>query len=90
VKGALGYVYNAHLDRYSDLSNGPVHAGDIIGYVGWTGDAYGGVYHDHFEWHPYATPSADSWPKSIYGYSVIDTGSGTPAVNPYPLLEQVC
>lgn len=90
VKGALGYVYNAHLSAYTDLSNGPVHAGDIIGKVGWTGDAYGGVYHDHFEWHPYDTPSADSWPTSMYGYSVIDTSSGTPAVNPYPLLEQVC
>lgn len=90
VKGALGYVYNAHLSAYTDLSNGPVHAGDIIGKVGWTGDAYGGVYHDHFEWHPYDTPSADSWPTSMYGYSVIDTASGTPAVNPYPLLEQVC
>jgi peptidoglycan hydrolase CwlO-like protein len=89
VRGAIGYVYNAHLDHYSENSNGPVQAGDIIGYVGWTGDAYGGVYHDHFEWHPYDTPSPDSWPKSIYGYSVIDTGS-TPAVNPYPLLEQVC
>jgi peptidoglycan hydrolase CwlO-like protein len=90
VRGALGYVYNAHLDNYSDMSNGPVHAGDIIGYVGWTGDAYGGVYHDHFEWHPYDTPSPDSWPNSTYGYSVIDTGYGNPAVNPYPLLEQVC
>jgi peptidoglycan hydrolase CwlO-like protein len=90
VKAALGYVYNAHLDHYSENSNGPVSAGDIIGYVGWTGDAMGGVYHDHFEWHPYTTPSADSWPKSIYGYSVIDTGYGEPAVNPYPLLEQVC
>lgn len=90
VKGALGYVYNAHLSAYTDLSYGPVHAGDIIGKVGWTGDAYGGVYHDHFEWHPYDTPSADSWPTSMYGYSVIDTASGTPAVNPYPLLEQVC
>jgi peptidoglycan hydrolase CwlO-like protein len=90
VRGALGYVYNAHLDHYSDLSNGPVHAGDIVGYVGWTGDAMGGVYHDHFEWHPYNTPSAESWPKSVYGYSVIDTGSGNPAVNPYPLLTPVC
>ena len=87
VRGALGYVYNAHLDHYSDKSNGPVKAGDIIGYVGWTGDAFGGVYHDHFEWHPYHTP--DSWPESAYGYSVINTGS-VPAVNPYPLLQQVC
>ncbi len=89
VYGSQGYVYNAHLDHYSDRSNGPVKAGDVIGFVGWTGDAYGGVYHDHFEWHPYHTPSPDSWPKSAYGYSVIDTGS-TPAVNPYPLLQQVC
>jgi peptidoglycan hydrolase CwlO-like protein len=90
VKGADGYVYNAHLDHYSDLSNGPVQAGDVIGYVGWTGDAVGGVYHDHFEWHPYATPSTGAWPTSPYGYSVIDTGYGNPSVNPYPLLEQVC
>jgi peptidoglycan hydrolase CwlO-like protein len=90
VKGAAGYVYNAHLDHYSDLSNGSVHAGDVIGYVGWTGDAVGGAYHDHFEWHPYNTPASGAWPASPYGYSVIDTGYGSPSVNPYPLLEQVC
>jgi peptidoglycan hydrolase CwlO-like protein len=83
VTGSQGYVYNAHLDHYSPLSNGPVQAGDIIGYVGWTGDAMGGVYHDHFEWHPNAIPS--DWPKSAYGYSVIGT-----AVNPYPLLVEAC
>jgi murein DD-endopeptidase MepM/ murein hydrolase activator NlpD len=90
VYGSLGYVYNAHLSRYSSLSNGSVHAGDIIGYVGTTGDAQGGPAHDHFEWHPNVTPDPNSWPKSPYGYSVIDTGYGKPAVNPYPLLEQVC
>jgi peptidoglycan hydrolase CwlO-like protein len=79
----LGYVYNAHLDHYSPLSNGPVKAGDVIGYVGWTGDAMGGVYHDHFEWHPDAIPT--DWPKSAYGYSVIGD-----AVNPYPLLVEAC
>jgi murein DD-endopeptidase MepM/ murein hydrolase activator NlpD len=90
VYGAQGYVYNAHLSSYSSSSNGSVQAGDVIGYVGNTGDALGGPTHDHFEWHPNVTPSPGSWPSSPYGYSVIDTGYGTPAVNPYPLLAQVC
>ena len=30
VEGAEGYVYNAHVDHYSALANGPVHAGDVI------------------------------------------------------------
>lgn len=83
VYGAAGYVYNAHLDHFSASSDGPVSAGETIGYVGNTGDAQGGVTHDHFEWHPKVIPP--DWPKSAYGYSVIGT-----AVNPYPLLEQVC
>ncbi len=90
VTGALGFVYNAHLSAYSSASNGPVHAGEIIGYVGDTGDAIGGPPHDHFEWHPYHTPAPGAWPASPYGYTIIDTGYGPPAVNPYPLLSQVC
>jgi peptidoglycan hydrolase CwlO-like protein len=83
VYGASGYVYNAHLSGYSANSNGPVLAGEVIGYVGDTGDAVGGPAHDHFEWHPNVFPS--SWPASPYGFSTIDG-----ALNPYPLLEQVC
>jgi peptidoglycan hydrolase CwlO-like protein len=82
VYGASGYVYNAHLDHYSANSNGPVQAGEIIGFVGDTGDAIG-TPHDHFEWHPNVIPSG--WPASSYGYAVIGT-----AVNPYPLLLDVC
>ena len=82
VSGALGSVYNAHLSRFSSLSNGPVHTGDVIGYVGDTGDA-APIMHDHFEFHPNVMPS--SWPVSAYGYSIIED-----AVNPYPLLVQAC
>jgi peptidoglycan hydrolase CwlO-like protein len=82
VYGSRGYVYNAHLSAYSSKSNGPVHTGDVIGYVGDTGDAKG-TPHDHFEFHPNVVPSG--WPASAYGYAVIGT-----AVNPYPLLVAAC
>jgi murein DD-endopeptidase MepM/ murein hydrolase activator NlpD len=85
VRGDHGYVYNAHLVAYGNL--GPVHAGDVIGYVGNTGDAQGGPYHDHFEWHPYRSPSV-LW-RSPYGYTTVDSGTA-PAVDPFPYLEQAC
>jgi peptidoglycan LD-endopeptidase LytH len=83
VRGSTGYTYNAHLSSYSSNSTGSVQAGDIIGYVGTSGDAVGGPPHDHFEYHPNVIPS--NWPASAYGYSVIDG-----AINPYPLLVQAC
>ncbi len=55
VYGKYGYVYNAHLSRFGKL--GPVKTGDIIGYVGHTGDT--GANHDHFEWHPSNGPAVD-------------------------------
>src|SRR5205807_9553423 len=46
--------YYAHLSAYSPFAiNGAiVNAGDVLGFVGNTGDAQGTPYHLHFEVHP--------------------------------------
>ncbi len=46
--------YYAHLSAYSPLGvNGAiVHAGDVLGFLGNSGDALGTPYHLHFEVHP--------------------------------------
>ena len=59
VYGKKGFVFNGHLDRLG--KTGKVHAGDIVGYVGNSGDARGGSTHDHFEWHPGGGPAVDSF-----------------------------
>ena len=65
--------YYAHLSAYADgISEGKsVRRGDVIGYVGDTGNAGAGNYHLHFE------ISVTDDPKRWYG--------GRP-LNPYPLL----
>jgi peptidoglycan hydrolase CwlO-like protein len=81
VIGASGYTYNAHISRFGKL--GSVSTGDIVAYVGATGDAAGGAAHDHFEWHPNVIPSP-LW-KSPYGDTLIGS-----AIDPYPYLNSVC
>ena len=81
VYGAYGYVYNAHLSAFGTL--GQVTTGTVIGYVGNTGDAQGGITHDHFEWHPNVIPP-HLW-KSPYGYTLING-----AIDPFPYLNSVC
>ncbi|HZQ66420.1 MAG TPA: M23 family metallopeptidase [Gaiellaceae bacterium] len=48
--------YYAHLSAYTTLAvdGRRVHAGDVLGFVGNTGDAQGTPYHLHFEVHPVA------------------------------------
>ena len=81
VTGANGYVYNAHLSKIG--KTGKVRAGDVVGYVGNSGDARGGPTHDHFEWHPNQIPAHPH--KSPYGFTKVGD-----AIDPYPFLMQVC
>jgi len=66
--------YYAHLDRYADgLKEGQVlHKGDVLGYVGTTGNADPNAPHLHFAVFE-LTPEKQWW-------------KGTP-VDPYPLLK---
>jgi len=52
--GVGNQFYYAHLSAYSPLAvNGAhVRAGDVLGFVGNSGDAQGTPYHLHFEVHP--------------------------------------
>jgi murein DD-endopeptidase MepM/ murein hydrolase activator NlpD len=73
--GRMVYYY-AHLDRYAEgLTEGQgVHRGQVIGYVGATGNAGAGNYHLHFAMWVVTAPQ-QYW-RGIN-------------VNPYPLLQAV-
>jgi murein DD-endopeptidase MepM/ murein hydrolase activator NlpD len=83
VRGSEGFAYNAHLVAYGRL--GPVRTGDVVGYVGNTGDARGGAAHDHFEWHPNRIPPPGALHVSPYRQRLIGG-----AIDPYPLLIAAC
>jgi murein DD-endopeptidase MepM/ murein hydrolase activator NlpD len=64
--------YYAHLSAFSPLAQNGAHvkAGDVLGFMGNSGDAQGTPYHLHFEIHPVGLLS--------YGYDGV--------VSPYPYL----
>jgi murein DD-endopeptidase MepM/ murein hydrolase activator NlpD len=64
--------YYAHLSAFSPLAQNGAHvrAGDVLGFIGNSGDAQGTPYHLHFEIHPVGLLS--------YGYDGV--------VSPYPYL----
>ena len=60
------YTYYAHMDKYAGIADGAfVTAGTQIGYVGNTGDAQGGPYHLHFEYHPGGGSAVDPYQQLV-------------------------
>jgi murein DD-endopeptidase MepM/ murein hydrolase activator NlpD len=89
--GQGNYFYYAHMSAYSDLARdgAQVHAGDVIGYMGDTGDAKGTPFHLHFEIHPdaaWAVPPiayVTAWESATPGVGSAQVSTAlTPATPP--------
>jgi murein DD-endopeptidase MepM/ murein hydrolase activator NlpD len=73
--------YYGHLSAYAPVAKvgAQVHAGDVIGFLGDSGDAQGTSYHLHFEIHP-----AGKWavPPYVYVSTWVDNSAPLGGVAP--------
>jgi murein DD-endopeptidase MepM/ murein hydrolase activator NlpD len=88
------YYYMAHLSSYPEgqVTGQKVKLGDVVGYVGDSGDAKGGPTHVHFEVHPAPTRTVTVG-RGKNRTSRVETiavrpGSVLPATDPKPYLDQ--
>jgi hypothetical protein len=74
------YYYMAHLSAWVDgqKSGMAVKMGDIVGFVGNSGDAAGGATHVHFEVHPNGGEAVD--PKPYLDQWLADAVANAPAL----------
>jgi murein DD-endopeptidase MepM/ murein hydrolase activator NlpD len=74
------YVYLAHLSALPEgLEDGaPVAVGDVVGFVGDSGNGRGGAPHAHVEVHPGGRPAVA--PKPYLDQWVAEAAAGIPAV----------
>ena len=87
--------YHAHLSAFSPLAldGARVRAGDVIGFVGHTGDAAGTPPHLHFEVHPgnggptNPFPFLNAWKRGVaIAIDALGLGSGSDRLAPLTLL----